>query len=132
MTLPAVTIWPDPPGMSTGAPHPTFERDADSLWLAYRTYREDHFAVLRFVGVRAVFFGDPNDQAPNTHRLYAAGLDRHAFHEVHGDPAVKPPLRRWILIFHHDAFDITAQGVEIVARAIQAPSAGHAIANVRA
>src|SRR5436309_14242432 len=64
--------------MTAGAPDPSFLRTGNALWLAYFTQREDHCAVLRFDGVTAFSFGDPNDEAlqhiRSTRRVYSSTL----------------------------------------------------------
>ncbi len=117
--------------MTAGAPDPSFLRTGNALWLAYFTQREDHCAVLRFDGVTAFSFGDPNDEALQTHPLYSAGLQFYAFHEVRDVALAGAGKRRWIATFHDDTLDVTARAVEIVARAIEARSAEDALAMAR-
>src|SRR5439155_912680 len=56
MSTVRLSLWTAPPTMDIAAPQPAFARDGDRVWLAYRTHRGDHFAVLRFDGVREFSF----------------------------------------------------------------------------
>ena len=132
MTATEVLIWPDPPKMDIGAPHPRVERDGDTLWVAYRTQREGHFAILRFSGLQDLTFGGPNDEALDTHPLYSAGLQFHGFHEIHDPVLEEAGFRRWIIAFHDETLDVTALVAAIVVRAVQAITATHALAALRA
>lgn len=131
MTTPLINVWFDPPKMDIGAPHPLAERAGDVLWLAYRTRGGDHFAVLRFTGVREYSLGDPNDERLDTHPLFTSGLQFYAFHEVREDALVTAGLRRWIATFHDDTLDVTAHSVEIMVRATKVQTAARALALVR-
>jgi hypothetical protein len=117
--------------MTAGAPEPSFSQVGHTLWLAYFTTRDDHCAVIRFDGVSSVSFGDPNDEALDTHPLYAAGLQFYAFHEVQDPELAATGKRRWIATFHDDTLDITARRAEVVVRAIEARSADAALGMVR-
>jgi hypothetical protein len=118
--------------MEIGAPQPSFERLGDAVLVAYRISRpDDHFAVLRFNGVQDLTFGDPTDEALETHRLFSAGLQPYRFQEVHGEPDVPAGLRRWIITFHDDTLEVTARSAEVIVRATDAQSAAHAIAAAR-
>jgi len=118
--------------MSAGAAQPWVERRGDDVWVAYRTRADDHFAVVRFTQVRDFTFGDPNDETLDSHSLYSAGLGLYAFHEVADPLLAGSGLRRWIVTFPDDTLDITAREVAIVVRAVQAPSAEHALAALTA
>ncbi len=131
MSTVRLSLWTAPPTMDIGAPQPAFARDGDRVWLAYRTHRGDHFAVLRFDGVREFSFGDPNDERLDTHPLYEVGLRPYQFHEVHDEATSGAALRRWIVTFHDDTLEVTARQADIVVRAIQARSADDALAAVR-
>jgi len=114
--------------MSAGAPPPCVERRGEDVWVAYRTRADDHFAVVRFTQVHNFTFGDPNDETLDSHSLYSAGLGFYGFHEVADPLLAGSGLRRWIVTFHDDTLEITARGVAIIVRAVQAPSAEHALA----
>ncbi len=131
MQTPRVVLWSDPPKMTAGAPDPSVVRDGESVWLAYFTERDDHCAVLRFLNVTEFSFGDPNDERLYEHPLFAAGLQLYSFHEVHDEGIAAAGKRRWIATFHDDTLDVTARHAEVVVRAIEAPSAEHALAMVR-
>lgn len=117
--------------MDAGAPHPVAEREDDVLWVAYRTHRGDHFAVLRFSGVREFTAEDHSGKWLDTHPLYGVGLRLNAFHEVHDETLTVRGSRRWIATFPDEVLDVTASDVKIVVRAIQAQSTAHALAAVR-
>lgn len=126
-----VTVWSGPPEMDVTAPQPGFEREGDVVWVAYRTARTDHFAILRFTGVCKLFFGDPNDETLETHRFYPSGLRPYQFHEIKDDPDLDAPLCQWVITFHDDTLEVTATNAEVLIRATRAPSASHAIAAIR-
>ncbi len=117
--------------MNAAAPDLSVAREGEALWVAYRTARRDHFAVLRFSGVAAASIDQPRDDPPADPLLSATAARPGAFHEVH-DPAVRPPLRRWIITTPDDAVAVTAREARVLVRAIQAPSASHAIGSLRA
>lgn len=103
-------VMADFPLMSADAPHPSLDRRGDDLWVAYRTRRADHFAVIRFIRV-AQFVGHPGE-GRDVHLPLPAGSD----------------LRRWIIPFPGETLEVTARDAAIVVRAVQAQSGAHALA----
>jgi hypothetical protein len=132
MIGPNITEWLDPPRMDIGAPEPTIERDGENLWVAYRTQREGHFAVLRFSHPGAFSVGEPSDETLDSHPSYRAGLQCRGFHELHSASLRASGNRRWIITFHDETLDVTARNAAIVVRAVQAVNGAHAIAALRA
>ena len=103
--------------MDVRAAHPSTRLEGDALWLSYRTAREDHFAVVRFSGVKEYQLGAPSDEHLETHPLRDSEL-------------LKSGLRRWVVAFHDETLEVTARGAEVVIRAIQARDAESALAMV--
>jgi len=116
--------------MDLGAPQPSAKALADSLLVAYRTVRRDHFAVVRFSGVQAWSLGPPNDESLWTHPLWGKGLGPYAWHEVQDPETPSPGCRRWLATFHDDTLDVTAKEGAVLVRAVQARDAESALAMV--
>lgn len=112
--------------MDLGQPQPWVERDGDNLLVAYRTWREGHFAILRFSGVRDFSFGE------ESHALPAVGMQSCRFYRVHHPNAEATGFQRWIITFLDEALDVTALAATVVVRAVQAVDSTHAIAALRA
>jgi hypothetical protein len=121
----------EPPKMHAGAPHPVTQLLGDSLLVAYRTHRGDHFAVVRFSGVSDWSLGGPNDETLNKHPLWNHGLQFHAFHEIRDLELSRRGLRRWVVTFQDEALDVTATEAAVLVRAIQAQDARSALAMVQ-
>jgi hypothetical protein len=117
--------------MDIGAPHPDTQLVGDSLLVAYRTNRDDHFAVVRFAGVASWSLGDPNDEALDSHPLWHHGLKFYAFHEVQEPDLSSRGLRRWVVTFHDDTLDVTARHAAVLVRAIQARDAQSALSMIQ-
>ncbi|HTO73569.1 MAG TPA: hypothetical protein VMJ30_07115 [Gemmatimonadales bacterium] len=118
--------------MDAGAPQPAIVAEGDALWLAYRTHRGDHFAVLRFRGLRNLALGEPNHGRVNGNTRSASGLNFYAFQEVTNPGADGADLRRWLVTFRDETLDVTALAAEVVERAIEAADSASALAMVRA
>jgi hypothetical protein len=128
MAAALVSVWRAAPAMDVTAPEPSFVQDGDRLWVAYRTRRRDHFAVLRFSGVDAFAF--EHDRL-HTHPLFGRGLDFHTVHQVRDEAAQAGGLRYWVLTFGDDVLGVWARRAEVVVRAIRAPGPDHALASLR-
>ena len=89
------------------------------MWLAYRTRRGDHFAVVRFTGVVAWFHTTPHwDLAPG------------ALYELpEGEPR-GGDAHHWVAVAPGDAIEIAAGGASVVVRAIAARDADSALTMV--
>jgi hypothetical protein len=126
-----ISVWNEPPKMDAGAPHPDTQLLGDSLLVAYRTSRGDHFAVVRFSGVSDWSLGGRDDETLDKHWLWNHGLQLYAFHEIHDPQLSNRGLRRWVVAFHDDTLDVTASDAAVLLRAIQAQDARSALAMVQ-
>ena len=85
-------------------------------------------AVVEFIGVHAVLFGGPNDEALSGPRLYGRGLEYYAIHEVRASSwitevervnSVHPHhqdgwhtwLRHFVITFHDETLECLARDV---------------------
>jgi len=135
-----LNIWSDPPPIDVRAPEPALLVEGHQLWLAYRTRRQDHFAVLLFSGLVRLSFGRPGDDTLSGHPLLAAGLEPCRFSELtRGNMAMgadrdeaRSGVRRWMAPFHDDLLDVQATTAQVVVRAVEAPDAPGALAAIRA
>jgi hypothetical protein len=133
-----VTIWPEPPSMDTGAPHPQLKIQGHVLWPRYvcrnpefsarvRGASLDHpsfdiyCALIRFDGVVCHKFGAPNDESLHAHPLYSRGLQFYEFHEIFGssDLREQKEKRHWIITFHDETFEVIAEKASVVSRRIE-------------
>jgi hypothetical protein len=127
-----ISIWTDSPPMDPAAPQPYLETDRGSAWIAYRTDRGDHFAVIRFQGVERVTLGDPGDEHRDEPPLWPDGLQRYTFHVVTDSALERRGLRRWVFTFRDDTLDVVARTADVVVRAIHAADARSALGMVLA
>ena len=127
-----IADWMDPPRMDVGAPQPFLVTSDGVAWVAYRTDRGDHFAVVRFRDVQRLTFGEPNDERLNKHPLWPSGLQFYTFHVVTVPELEREGLRRWVVTFHDDTLDVVAREADVVVRAIQAADARRALGMVLA
>jgi hypothetical protein len=118
--------------MDTGAPQPLVVAEGGVAWLSYRTYRRDHFAVLRFRGVRRLTLGEPDDERSDEPSRWPARLPFNSFHEVMSPELERDELRRWVVTFHDETLDVIARRAEVVVRAVQANDSAGALAMTRA
>jgi len=118
--------------MDIGGPHPSTLYQGESLWVAYRTNRGDHFAVIRFSGVTTWTLGYPNDEALDTHQRWNQGLKTYSFHEVREPELLSRGLRRWIATFPDDTLDVIGRDAAVLVRAVQARDAQSALSMVEA
>ena len=126
-----ISVWEAPPKMDIGAPQPGTKVLDDSLLVAYRTVRGDHFAVVRFAGVQAWSLGPPNDEGLGAHPLWDGGLELSTWYEIREPTKPGGALRRWVARFHDDTLDVSAREGAVLARAIQARDAESALAMVQ-
>jgi hypothetical protein len=126
-----LTVWTAPPKMNGSAPQPTIRAQTHSLWLAYRTERPDHFAVVRFSGVVHWTLCGPDD-ADLPPEIARRGLESCAFHELASPAPPRGGMRRWVVTFPGETLEVTARDAELVVRAIQAADARHALSMVLA
>jgi hypothetical protein len=117
--------------MNRSAPQLALRAQGHSLWLAYRTERPDHFAVVRFSGVVdwTVRGPDDVDLPPEVARR---GLEPCAFHELVSPDPSRSGLRRWVVAFPGETLEVAARDAQLVVRAIQAADAGQAVSMVLA
>jgi len=101
------------------------------LWLAYRTERPDHFAVVRFSGVVDWTVCGPDD-ADLPPEIAPRGLEPCAFHELASPDSPRGGVRRWVVTFPGELLEVAARDAELVVRAIQATDARHALSMVLA
>lgn len=85
------------------SPDPAVRMDGGTLWVAYRTPRGDHYAVLAFRGAR------PPAEDP---------------------AATRPPERIWAIPFPDEPLIVSARSADVVVRAVQARDAESALAMV--
>lgn len=117
--------------MDPVAPQPVIAPGATECWVSYRTVRHQHFAVLRFAGVRSHAWRD-RDQAGERHPG-AGGETAARTWRVLDEPVLAAEgLRRWIAVFPGTIFDVTAARAQVVVRAIEARDSAAAMAMVRA
>ena len=126
-----VTTWTEPPGLNRSAPQPAIRAQEHSLWLAYRTERPDHFAVVRFSGVVDWIVRGADDADPSPD-IAQRGLDRRAFHASASLDAAGESMRRWVVAFPGETLEVAAHDAHLVVRAIQAADAAHALSMVLA
>lgn len=127
--------WRDPPPMDIGAPEPALQLERQQLWLAYRTRRHDHFAVIRFTGVERVLLGPPSAERLSAHPLYPDGLAPYAFFEVlpaSGSASAGRGLKQWVASFHDELLDVQATMAEVLVSAVESVDAAGALAAMRA
>ncbi len=99
--------------MHPRSPDPAIRLDGSTLWVAYRTPRADHCAVVVFRGVASHGFA-PAGTLQAAEAAGAAGSGR------------------WRLEFPGDALLVAAERAEIVVRAVQAHDPAAALAMVLA
>jgi hypothetical protein len=114
------SVWEEPPQMDRRAPQPDVQLTGDSLLVAYRTHRGDHFAVVRFSGVASWKLEPANDE-----------LEPSTFHEIREPVLTSRGLRRWVVTFHDDTLDVSANDATVLVRAVQARDAHSALAMVQ-
>ena len=131
MEVPVISVWEAPPQMDIGAPQPVTKVLHDSLLVAYRTARGDHFAVVRFSGVQAWSWESPTDENVGAHPLWADGVALCTWLEVREPTATGRDLRRWVATFHDDTLVVTARAAAVLVRAIQARDAESALSMLR-
>ena len=127
--------WRDPPPMDLRRPEPTLHFERQQLWLAYRTRRDDHFAVIHFSGVERVFLGPPSGERLSEHPLHPDGLAPHAFFEASaaaGSNASGRDLKRWIATFHDELLDVQGAMARVLVSAVESVDAAGALAAIRA
>jgi hypothetical protein len=104
--------------------------EGDSVWLAYRTKRADHFAVLRFSGVTEWTMLGPVEAHQGPPVEGPDGVEPCGFHEVESPDS--PDARHWRAVFPDETLDVIAHHAQLVARAIQALDAESALSMVHA
>lgn len=119
--------WTDPPPMHSVAPEPAVVSTGAEVWLAYRTDRGDHFAVLHFTGIDRLAFGGPGDEPAE-----AAALPPRSFHAMDAPPRLPGHMRRWLITFPDETFDVVARDARIVVRAVHATDSNAALGMVLA
>lgn len=119
--------WTDPPPMHSVAPEPAVVSTGAEVWLAYRTDRGDHFAILHFTGTYRLAFGGPGDTPAE-----AQGLAPLSFHALDAPPHLPDRMRRWLITFPDETFDVVARDARIVARAVHAAGSNAALGMVLA
>jgi hypothetical protein len=102
-------------------------RDTDDPSARPGVVPSESIALVRFEGVRAHYFGPPNDEALNGHPLYSRGLLPYAFSEVldsswlqslvamnavhpHHEPRHFAGLRHLIFTFKENTFECISRG----------------------
>lgn len=123
-----IAEWSDPPPMDMRAPQPYLVTSNGTAWVAYRTDRGDHFAVLRFRDVQRLTFGELDDEHPKPH----SELRPSHFHLL-TDPALeRDGLRRWVATFPDETLDIVALQADVMVRAIFAADSRSALGMILA
>jgi hypothetical protein len=152
-------IVPDP-----GAPMPHILANGDTVFVLFYLrpavsgdgdtaigtgrHSSEHrpIALVEFIGVHAVLFGGPNDEALSGHRLYGRGLEYYAIHEIRssswiteaqGVNSVHPHhqdgwhewLRHFVITFHDETLECLARDVRTEVSAYSFPEAIRATAN---
>ncbi len=123
-----IPIEPLLPEADAGAPELRILANDFEVAIAYRIAGDDdRVAVVRF-DARAIYFGDPNDEAFQGHPLYRSGLRHYTFAEVVKSPWISAmekqnrvhpshdraqfsSLRHFILPFHDGTFECVARRV---------------------
>ena len=124
--------WSAPPTVHSTAARPATRAEGDSLWLAYRTQRADHFAVVRFSGViewRTVGSDEGSRRARTERR--AGFPEPCTFQQIEGHDR-RADVRRWLVVFPDETLDVTAHRAHLVVRAIQASDAEGALSMAQA
>jgi hypothetical protein len=127
-----IAAWVDPPPMNAGAPQPYLVTRDGVAWVAYRTDRGDHFAVLRFRDVQRLTFGEPGDGRLDEDPLRSNCPQLHTFHVVTSPELNREGLRRWVATFPDETLDVVAREANVIVRAIHAADARSALGMVLA
>ncbi|MGA7326871.1 MAG: hypothetical protein WBX25_20865 [Rhodomicrobium sp.] len=128
-----VAIFEGVPGHSPGAPMPLILATDVSLVLAYETAPSgEQYAVVKFIGPRAHYFGPPNDEAAKGHPLAERGLGYYGIYEVSNSSWIRTleqmnrvyrnhdasrfaALRHFVFTFHDNTFECIAKGALLAA-----------------
>ena len=130
-----IVRWDEPPPMETGSPMPAISLRGGSLFVVYvcqnpefpgwnPAYSIEHpgfdvySAVLEFRGVAQHSMGPPTVDRLHTHPLYNFGLESYDFFEVLDDGGDGGGRRRWIVTFHDETLDVSAEDCRVLRRRV--------------
>lgn len=147
MTAQAIEIQ-EPPPMDIGAPLPAVSKWGSSLLVAYicrnpefpgwdsgaspdHSGFEEYCAVLEFIGVDWYILGAPSDERQHEHPLYGHGLTFYGFHEiVESEKTSGTNLRHWIITFHDETLEVTANDMKVRSARVNTGSPEEAIRRI--